>query len=1124
MGNVCSERRQYKVIIASVYPKDESDDKPNQDAIRKLTMYCLNNSDLLPTIGNRIEKLIRNDLLRKKYSKVLVGCRALESIIVTCHDDLSYFIINIESIVHLLIEHSDVRLKIQATEILNKALEHVSASQFRRIDAFVKRLIEMSTTTTTTTTTTTNSNNNQQKQQKLQQQQLKVKIASMRTLSKMTSSLDASVLFERHHEILPPVLSNLKDAITSASTTPTTNNNNNTTNTTNTTNTNSGSGSGVVAVPQSLLDSINRDDYHENGLSMELKKKNRSINDVDLLITNEHYIQCSIDCLSSIARTANLSNARNLMKPIIDYLDRDQNWQLEGYAQCIMRTLVSNGWSADGYYLVNFLIQHVDSITDNQPQVQVQSQQNDIVSTNNHQNNNNLNNDSNNNNNNNNNNKNVKQIFMIMNYIIQIQSKKGAVGPTALTTVTLLIRLLMKLSSQQQQQQQSSSSSPSSEQLQYISETIETIAKRGQFTSQNINIMSAILSNIKSCRTDREITVLLHVVLRVAAHASSTVSQGKFYPESLLKTIVDELMNIHNNNLQQAQQQQQQQSSSAVAVNAFNRGLLLELIQALIQNAALSNHKASSSITDQQVSTLVDGEQYINVSQSTIVTTTTTTNVVQTASSSTTTTAAATTAVVDLSEDAQQTTTTVNAAVISLNTPPDVQSTLAILSKKQRDDIHSVLFRILLSISSLSTETGVLIQVLKTLNCMLKQYRNKDLEGSIPLIFRVQELLHAQIVSSSNSMANSSSNASLDTVHTPTTTSPTTDLTAVVDGASSISNNQSANKTDAQPATTSITTTLSNEEWKKIVAVHSVIALFLMSLARLYSNKDVEKYVVSVIEQRIEQGQIHPNILTQIDDILAQMNTYNYRHSLLAQGLDNLLTMVLSFEGNKNNASIVLFNSQTIIDILCKVEAIKQSYDNARERLGTVFAATHSDARLGGSTVSTKLSHSRNQSSKEEDLDAHWDMIDDERDSVRHTYSVADLNEPNTDTELLVLDEQSNEASMLAINFIELGGNSMAKAQESQKAVHDLLNSLRSPKTNLQLSSNQMDEEDNDSTDTDEYNGPSETDRMDTSINSATVDIFHNHSKPLKAGRNGVTDAVPQFYLFDSPEFLTPAN
>ena len=89
MGNLCrSETRQYKSLIAGVYPKDENDDRVQEGNLRKLTMCCLYNTNLLPQIGNRLEKLIRNDLQRKKIKYVL-------HVVVCCDLHVVYVVVSL---------------------------------------------------------------------------------------------------------------------------------------------------------------------------------------------------------------------------------------------------------------------------------------------------------------------------------------------------------------------------------------------------------------------------------------------------------------------------------------------------------------------------------------------------------------------------------------------------------------------------------------------------------------------------------------------------------------------------------------------------------------------------------------------------------------------------------------------------------------------------------------------------------------------------------------------------------------------------------------------------------------------------------------------------------------------
>jgi hypothetical protein len=248
----------------------------------------------------------------------------------------------------------------------------------------------------------------------------------MRTLSKMTTAMDTSFIFERLHEMIPPILSNLKESITVAS-----NNNNN--------NNNAGN--------DHLMDKsiLNHDD--EYLLSELLKKK--SLNDMDVIVTYDHLRWSSIHFISAIARTANLSNVRSLMKPIVDFLDRHDAWQFNNFAKLIMKNIISNGWSHSGYYLVSFLIQHLDNymtvftgITNNTSSnsnsgrggvvavvghsAAIQQEQQQVL-----------------NNSTRRANIDKKQIFNIIIYIIGIQSKKSAVGTSALEAVISLVRLLM---------------------------------------------------------------------------------------------------------------------------------------------------------------------------------------------------------------------------------------------------------------------------------------------------------------------------------------------------------------------------------------------------------------------------------------------------------------------------------------------------------------------------------------------------------------------------------------------------------------------------------------------------------------------------------------------------------
>jgi hypothetical protein len=69
MGNICRKRSfQYKLLIESVYPKYRDGDMGDTG---KLTMYCITNPDLLPVMGKRLEKRIRQDMAKHNTKLVL---------------------------------------------------------------------------------------------------------------------------------------------------------------------------------------------------------------------------------------------------------------------------------------------------------------------------------------------------------------------------------------------------------------------------------------------------------------------------------------------------------------------------------------------------------------------------------------------------------------------------------------------------------------------------------------------------------------------------------------------------------------------------------------------------------------------------------------------------------------------------------------------------------------------------------------------------------------------------------------------------------------------------------------------------------------------------------------------
>lgn len=66
-----------------------------------------------------------------------------------------------------------------------------------------------------------------------------------------------------------------------------------------------------------------------------------------------------------------------------------------------------------------------------------------------------------------------------------------------------------------------------------------------------------------------------------------------------------------------------------------------------------------------------------------------------------------------------------------------INETIAVLSKRQQDDIRNALFKCALLKDN---QPRLFVEMHRTFYLLLKQNRNKELEGSVPLMFRLQEL------------------------------------------------------------------------------------------------------------------------------------------------------------------------------------------------------------------------------------------------------------------------------------------------------------------------------------------------------------------------------------------------
>lgn len=104
-------------LVNGIYPSNSNDDVVRSN-LDKLTMHALSNADKLILICTIIEQNVKKHLAKRKYNFVIIGAKAMDGLVTSCHNDLTLFISNVTNIVKLLLDHPDCspQLKIKAIE------------------------------------------------------------------------------------------------------------------------------------------------------------------------------------------------------------------------------------------------------------------------------------------------------------------------------------------------------------------------------------------------------------------------------------------------------------------------------------------------------------------------------------------------------------------------------------------------------------------------------------------------------------------------------------------------------------------------------------------------------------------------------------------------------------------------------------------------------------------------------------------------------------------------------------------------------------------------------------------------------------------------------------------------
>lgn len=216
------------------------------------------------------------------------------------------------------------------------------------------------------------------------------------------------------------------------------------------------------------------------------------------------------------------------MRPIVTYFDAQKLWIPDTFAKYVMRSTIQFLKAQYGFSVISQLLHHFEKITDDQD---------------------------------------VKiSIIEVISFIIDIQ--KGTAGPRAIEVLAALLKHLLATinvcflfcffcffflffasppnisNSFPLQHQENQEESEKEKKLQNsLMESIARIARRGVYTTLNIDMMTFILTILRDCNPEafKKRHVLLRSVLMISVHPAE-LPPGKHYPDNLLNPLLDELI------------------------------------------------------------------------------------------------------------------------------------------------------------------------------------------------------------------------------------------------------------------------------------------------------------------------------------------------------------------------------------------------------------------------------------------------------------------------------------------------------------------------------------------------------------------------------------------------------
>ncbi|KAF0982401.1 hypothetical protein FDP41_011331 [Naegleria fowleri] len=144
MGICCgSKEPSYRKRINDIYLDAIQRGETNKTLLTSLTLRAVTYPDQLPSIGSTLEARIKSDYTKGNQFNVRVGCDIFDDLIHT-RSDLSYFVVNVDNVIALLIDGRNTELKKRAISLLTSSVDNASGPAIRTFNKYESKLVEFS--------------------------------------------------------------------------------------------------------------------------------------------------------------------------------------------------------------------------------------------------------------------------------------------------------------------------------------------------------------------------------------------------------------------------------------------------------------------------------------------------------------------------------------------------------------------------------------------------------------------------------------------------------------------------------------------------------------------------------------------------------------------------------------------------------------------------------------------------------------------------------------------------------------------------------------------------------------------------------------------------------------------